>query len=411
MKRCYVANVFYISLTGMTEPLGRSQVLEYLMDLSKENEIYLLSFERENDLKNVDEIQELIKDQNIQWQYLTYSNKYGVISTLWQLVLAIRLGSKTVHKHSIDIVHARSMIPATMGWVLKKMHGVKLLFDIRGFAIDEKVDSGRLQKSSLLYKLLKKLDNHLYKVSDHIVTLTHAAKEILHNSLNVPEEKITVIPTCANKELFKLLDEDEKRAFKSTLGYSEKDKIVVHTGTVSGWYDFESEVKLVKELMRQDEDVHFLVLNKHEQPFIQKMISKYLLPLERVKISSSAFDEVYKYLNIADVSLFFIKPSFSKQASAPTKFAENVACLLPSITNGNVGDMGFYLEHYSVGKVIDLDTLDDNLALVATELLREMGVPEYETEVFERLFSEHFDKEMAVRKYQAIYEQLESATS
>ena len=313
----------------MTEPLGRSQVLEYLIDLSKNNKIYLISFEREHDLDSVDEIKDLIKDHNIEWQYMVYSNKYGVASTVWQILQAIRLGSKIIKKHSIDIVHARSMIPATMGLLLKKMYGVKLLFDIRGFAIDEKVDSGRLQKNSLLYKILKKLDDHLYKASDLIVTLTHAAKGILHNSLGITEEKITVIPTCANKEVFRLLDEGQKKAFKSTLGYAEEDKIVIHTGTVSGWYDFESEVKLVKEMMRQDEHIRFLVLNKHEQVFIQKMFDDYQLPSERVKVSSSSFDEVYKYLNIADISLFFIKASYSKQASAPTKFAENVVCRLP----------------------------------------------------------------------------------
>uniref|UniRef100_UPI0035656F01 glycosyltransferase n=1 Tax=Sulfurovum sp. TaxID=1969726 RepID=UPI0035656F01 len=364
-----MAKTLYLSLTGMTEPLGRSQVLEYLMDLSKENAIYLLSFERENDLKNVDEIQALIKDQNIQWHYLTYSNKYGVFSTLWQLVQAIRLGSKTIHEHSIDIVHARSMIPATIGLVLKKLYGVKLLFDIRGFAIDEKVDTGRLQRSSLLYKLLKRLDDHLYKVSDHIVTLTHTAKEILHQSLDIPKEKITVIPTCASKELFKLLNEDEKRVFKSTLGYAEKDKIVVHTGTVSGWYDFEAEVRLVKAMINQDEDVRFLVLNKNEHPFVEKILEKYSLERERVKVASCSFNEMYKYLNIADASLFFIKPSFSKQASAPTKFAENVVCRLPSVTNSGVGDMGFYLEQYKVGMAVDLDTLDANLEKVAADVI------------------------------------------
>ena len=99
--------------------------------------------------------------------------------TIRQIIQTIGLGSKIIKEYNIDIIHARSMIPATMGLILKKIHGVKLLFDIRGFAIDEKVDSGRLQKSSLLYGILKKLDNYLYKASDHIVTLTYAGKKIL----------------------------------------------------------------------------------------------------------------------------------------------------------------------------------------------------------------------------------------
>lgn len=390
----------------MTEPLGRSQVLEYLVDLSKENKIYLISFEREHDLDRIDEIKNLVKKHDIQWDYMVYSNKYGMASTVWQIVQTIRIGSKLIKENSIDIVHARSMIPATMALLLKKLYGVKLLFDIRGFAIDEKVDSGRLQKNSLVYRVLKKLDNYLYKASDHIVTLTHTAKEILQEKLNIREEKITVIPTCANKQVFKVLEEGSKKTFKGELDYAEKDKIVLHTGTVGTWYDFDSEVKLVKEMMRQDEDVRFLVLNKNEQAFIQQMFEMYELPEERVRISSSSFDEVHKYLNIADVSLFFIKPSYSKQASAPTKFAENVACRLPSVTNGNVGDMGFYLEQYKVGTVVDLNTLDENLETTARILLEQMESYDFKENDFNKLFSEHFDKDMAVKKYQGIYDVL-----
>ncbi|MHB0993931.1 MAG: glycosyltransferase [Sulfurovum sp.] len=399
-------NILYISLTGMTEPLGRSQVLEYLVDLSKENKIYLISFEREHDLDRIDEIKNLVKKHDIQWDYMVYSNKYGMASTVWQIVQTIRIGSKLIKENSIDIVHARSMIPATMALLLKKLYGVKLLFDIRGFAIDEKVDSGRLQKNSLVYRVLKKLDNYLYKASDHIVTLTHTAKEILQEKLNIREEKITVIPTCANKQVFKVLEEGSKKTFKGELDYAEKDKIVLHTGTVGTWYDFDSEVKLVKEMMRQDEDVRFLVLNKNEQAFIQQIFEKYQLPVECVRISSSSFDEVHKYLNIADVSLFFIKPSYSKQASAPTKFAENVACRLPSVTNGNVGDMGFYLEQYKVGTVVDLDTLDENLETTARILLEQRASYDFKENDFNKLFSEHFDKDMAVKKYQGIYDVL-----
>jgi len=400
-----MTNILYISLTGMTEPLGRSQVLEYLADLSKKNKFYLISFEREDDLKQIEEIQDIVNKYHIEWHYLIYSNKYGVFSTMTQIVQAIKLGSKLIKQNGIKIVHARSMIPATMGWLLKKLYHVKLLFDIRGFAIDEKVDSGRLKKNSLFFKILKKLDDYLYKTSDHIVILTHAAKEILHNRLDISHDKLTVIPTCANKNLFKKIDKDKKLSFKTSLGYTPDDKVIIHTGTVSGWYDFESEVKLVKEMMRQDEHIYFLVLNKNEQLFIKETFSRLKFPKDRVKITSSSFEQMYMYLNMADASLFFIKPSFSKQASAPTKFAENVACYLPSITNADVGDMNLYLSQYDVGVVVDMKKLDTNIESVAQEILENISKEKDEKE-FKNLFDKHFDKKMAVQRYQDIYDEL-----
>ena len=218
--------VLYISLTGMTEPLGRSQVLEYLIDLSKENEIYLISFERKTDLGLEDEIKQLIANHSIKWYFKIYSNKYGIATTIWQILQVVYLGFQLIKKHNIKIIHARSMIPATMGFILKKMYGIKLLFDIRGFAIDEKVDSGRLRKGSLLYKVLKKLDDLLYKTSDHIVTSTHSAKMILEEKLKISHERITVIPTCANKNLFYVVDKSTQKKIERNWDMTKKIKLL-----------------------------------------------------------------------------------------------------------------------------------------------------------------------------------------
>ena len=360
-----------------------------------------------NNLENILEIKQLTEKHNINWQYLIYSNKYGVISTIAQIIKAIYYGSSCIRNNKIDIIHARSMIPATMGLILKKIHGIKLLFDIRGFAIDEKIDSQRLKKDSLLFKCLKKLDNTLYKQANHIVTLTYAAKEILHNNLLIPESNITVIPTCANGDIFQRMSEVEKELFKALLGYKNEDKIILHSGTVSGWYDFDSEVILIKELMQVDKKIKFLVLNKNEYEFIQSVLSQHQLPKERVQIMSSSFEEVYKYLNIVSVSIFFIKPSYSKQASAPTKFAENVACHLPSITNNGVGDMGFYMEKYDVGCLLNLenliDNMDENIKKILPYLNQEKTI---DSKVYDALFELNFNKEIAVEKYQQIYNKI-----
>ena len=54
-----------------------------------------------------------------------------------------------------------------------------------------------------------------------------------------------------------------------------------------------------------------------------------------------------------DATVFFLKPSFSKQASAPTKLGEFLASGIPCLTNNGVGDMGDILRLSGAGKVID----------------------------------------------------------
>ena len=396
--------ILYISLTGMTEPLGRSQVLEYLVDLSKNNKIFLISYEREKDLDNIKEIEEIVKKNNIEWKYFIYSNKYGVFSSINQVLKGVLASYKYIKENNINIIHARSFIPAFIGYILKKFNSIKLIYDIRGFAIDEKLDRKRLKRNSMLYKILKFIDDKIYINSNHIVTLTYAAKEILINKFNFSGDKITVIPTCVNKDIFKLMDEKEKKDFKLSLGFSLEDKIIIHTGTVSGWYDFESELKLIKYLIKKDKSIYFLILNKNEKNYIKALLERFDIKSEKVKILSVPFTEVYKYLNISDFSLFFIHPTFSKQASAPTKFAENVVCHLPSITNKGVGDMEYYINNYDVGILVDLKNDFEKTAEYIYDMMKNK---KFKEENFDKLFKEHFDKNMAVKKYNEIYKKME----
>src|SRR5687768_10444139 len=170
--------VLYISMTGMTEPLGESQVLQYLLNLASDHEIYLLSFEKPCPKDIILATEKRLKQHHICWHYFMYSNRFGIVTTAWQILLSLFLLAKWIKKYNIQIIHARSFIPGVIGLLCKKIYRIKLLFDIRGFAIDEKIMDGRLKEQSFLTRILKKLEARLYQSSDHIVTLTHASKPI-----------------------------------------------------------------------------------------------------------------------------------------------------------------------------------------------------------------------------------------
>lgn len=397
--------ILYLSLSGMTEALGRSQVFEYLIDLSKINKVYLISFERESDLDNLDEIKELAYQNNIVWKYFNYSNKYGVFSTVLQIFTAVYYASKIIRQNSIDIVHSRSMIPATMAVILKKIHNIKHLFDIRGFVFDEKADSGRLDKNSFLYKSLIKFEYILYKNSDHIVTLTDRSKDIISDKYLIEKEKITVIPTCANKEIFKLLSKEEKEKFKLELGYGKNEIILIHTGAVTNSYDFTLEVKVFKELNKKNSNIKFLVVNKGQHEYVESIFEKFNIEKSEYKIVSSNFNDMHKYLNIANASIFFIPPTYSKLASTPTKFAENLLCYLPSITNSGVGDMDFYINTYNVGKTFEYNMLDKNIDRNIDIILTSLSI-QINSKNFDQLYNKYFDKDRAVETYDKIYKNM-----
>lgn len=394
----------YISMTGMTEALGESQVVQYIVELAKENHIFLLSFEKPTDTQKFTHIKNKLQQAGITWRYFTYSNRFGLMSTAWQISRALMLLKTIVRKNKINIIHARSLIPAVIGLFLKNKN-TKLLFDIRGFALDEKIVEGRLKEKSWVTHWLKKLEALTYKKADHIVTLTHVSKPIIAERYGVKPEKITVIPTCANVELFKPLLPQEKQALRQKLGFEQDDCIVIHHGSLNGWVDFEAELKLFTALSELNPNIKFLFLNKGQHSLIVDYLQQYQLDKRSYKIIDADFTQVANYLNLANLCVFFIKPSFAKQASAPTKFAELVACHLNSVTNTNYGDMEHYLKNYPVGLLLDLKQVHEAPHEAALRVFNYFKNNQTEKKYFDELFENNFSRDIAIKRYQQIYNQ------
>lgn len=391
---------------GIGEALGRGQVFEYLKDLAPNNDVHLHSFEKDTSKSAVQALKEEIDAAGISWTYLPYSNSLGLFSSLRQIIAAFRLLSRIIKKKDVEIIHARSMIPALIGLMLKWRYGPRLLYDIRGFQMDEKAEVGRLKKGGFLYRILKFLETSCYKQADAIVSLTHASRKIIGRYTKV--EKIFFIPTCTNRALFPLLSTPEKKKIRNELGYREEDLIFIHTGAVSGWYDFDRELSLMNLLMAKEERLHYLLINRGEHDFIRQKLQEYKIDPARVKIIASKFQDVHRYLNISDAAVFIIKPTFSKIASTPTKFGENLSCHLFSVTNRKIGDMDYYIDQYRVGYIFDIDQLTRDMGTIVEDI-RQALLQKRAYQDFDLLFDKYFDKQIGIKAYSQIYRSLQQS--
>lgn len=399
--------ILYLSLSGMSEPLGRSQVLEYLFEIGASNDVFLLSCEKPDLLKQEPGLEKEIADRNIVWKHIYYSNRFGLLSAS---VLFVRFVCAAMVLSALKkprILHARSLIPGGVAIIVKSILRRKVLFDIRGFFLDEKVDSSGLKKNSLLYAALKWFERRVYRGSDHIITLTRRAKDIVSREYGIAGQSITIIPTCASTRLFKRVPREDKAAVRRKLGLPDK-RIIVHHGQAQGWYDFESEVRLFKAMHEQDKDVFFLLLNRDQQEYIETVLHTFAVPKQAYSIRPVDFSDIYLYLNVCDISLFFIRPTYSKQASHPTRFAENAACRLFSITNTGIGDMDFYAHTYKTAFLVDLALLPCSIHKTAGDVLAILKNPMLRPQEndYERIMRECFSNDVAVGRYLTVYKQL-----
>ena len=135
-------NVLYLSYDGMTDPLGQSQVLPYIIGLSKKGyKFHLVSFEKPNRFtQNRKVIERICFENEIEWHPLIYTKRPPLLSTIWDVRKMKRISKKIHKKYQVDMVHSRSYISALVALSFKKKYRIPFLFDMRGFWADERVD-------------------------------------------------------------------------------------------------------------------------------------------------------------------------------------------------------------------------------------------------------------------------------
>ncbi|MEP7128067.1 MAG: glycosyltransferase [Chitinophagales bacterium] len=371
-------NVLYISYDGMTDPLGQSQVIPYLKGLvDLGHHIYLVSAEKKERFeKNGEDLWKQLNAFNIHWHPVMYSNMIPGISAY---LTYRRLRNKSMQlsiQQPIDIVHCRSYIPAIIGLEIKNRFSCKLIFDMRGFWADERVEGGIWHLKNPLYKrafdFFKKKEYELLQHSDAIISLTENAKQEMlgRNELSIIPEKITVIPCCADLDFFSEKNAaPDRTAFRKELGIQSKDFVLCYSGSTGTWYLLNEMLRFFSCLHEAHPDSIFLLVTMDAPEIILAEAKKLRLPAKKIIIRSVARKLMPQYLSIADAAIFFIRNSFSKKASSPTKMGEFMSMGIPIICNSGVGDVDVIMKQCNAGIV--LSSLDNaTMKAAAIQLLQ-----------------------------------------
>ena len=398
-----MTTMLYISYDGMLEPLGQSQVLAYLKLLAVDRRIYLISFERSTDWDDRSERERIAKDvadSGIVWHALRYHKSPTSLATAWDVSCGIVVALWLVLRYRMGIVHARSYVPSVIALVVKRLTGAKYIFDMRGFWADEKVDGGSWPQGGFMYRLAKWFEKRFFMAADHVVSLTNAGvREISEFAyLKGCMPPITVIPTCADLARFAPLPRLENGCFQGgfVLGY---------VGSVGTYYLFDKVVACFVRLLQIRPEARFLILNRGQHEYIREQLTAAGVPDSKLELSCATHAEMPGQMARMDAGVFFIKPVFSKQASAPTKLAEFLGCGIPCLGNAGVGDMTEVLEGEKVG--VALTSFDSDMMTVALRQLLQLAADPAIRLRCVATAHRHFSLDEGVKRYRNIYELLD----
>jgi glycosyltransferase involved in cell wall biosynthesis len=403
--------VLFISYNGMLDPLGQSQVLPYLRELAVRGVRYtLLSFERPKaftpeGIRQCEELRERLKTEGIDWHWLRYHQRPSIPATIYDVIAGYRKAASLVKRGGIEMVHARSHIPATIALWLKRRLGTKMLFDLRGLMAEEYVDAEHWREGSLPYRLTKAAERRILAATDGIVTLTERIWPIIREWSGLRGRAVhhEVIPCCVDLSLFKF-DAVERARRRSELGLGERFTMV-YSGSLDGWYLTEQMADFFAAFLKQNRDAHLLWLTTGSHDRVRQLMSSRNVADKNFSVRAVASADVPSYLAAADVGLAFIKRCMSKIASSPTKNGEYLACGLPLVLNAGVGDSDALINDWQAGVLIE-DFSDDDFERASREveaIVRNARVKDEARAVAEKLFDL---KRIGGERYASLYERV-----
>jgi hypothetical protein len=263
---------------------------------------------------------------------------------------------------------------------------MRLLYDVRGFFSDERVETGSWRQGSVLDRVVRRIEEANLQRADGVVVLTRRAAETLRQR-RWPLLSLRVIPTCADVSVFKPRPPGQKPEFG-----------LVYSGSLGTWY-MAAEMMAFARAARGAVPEPSLFLTPQPEEVRRLGPTR-----EWAEIRTVEPGAVPEWLRRATALLFFSRRNASDRARCPTKFAEGLASGLPVICNRGIGDLDDVIEREGVGVLVDdfSEAAYSSAVRRLKSLLEDPGL----SERCRRLAEARYSVDLGVDAYHGLYTEL-----
>ncbi|MBX7535481.1 glycosyltransferase [Qipengyuania sp. GH1] len=346
-------SVIYVTRNGLLEPLGQSQVLGYLLQLSNDYDIVLFTREKEADWANLPQRQRQkaqCETHNIDWRPSLFKPRRTFLTPLRDMLDSALEVKNAVLETNASLIHARSYLSAAVArWVSRKT-GVPFIFDMRALWPEELIVAKKITRGGIPHRVLTLFEKLCLRDAAAVISLTHAASRYLKATYpqELQNKAIEVIPTCADLNRFRP-------------GLT-KPVIETHAaiGTMlSGWFLTEWLRNWFELCEKRSPNCNFEVITRDAAVLVRKQIDPLGRLGGRLKIQSKTPDEMPLAIQGHSTSAMFFTNGVAKLGSAPTRLAEVLGCGVPVIVNEGVGDVAEIVRTNKIGVVVSSATPDE----------------------------------------------------
>lgn len=216
---------------------------------------------------------------------------------------------------------------------------------------------GALRKSSLVYRILSRIERHLYKNADLIIPVTHAFKKYMVG-LGIESTKIHVITNGVDRSKF--LPGEKDKDLLNQLGIDGKF-VIGYIGTHGMAHALDFIVDTAAKV--DDERVHFILQGDGSEKAKLQQKAKDLNLQNLSFLPFVAKAEIRKYISVLDVALVNLKKSDTFKTVIPSKIFENASMQKP-LLYGVEGESKEIVEKYRAGVCYEPENRESILAAI-----------------------------------------------
>lgn len=254
---------------------------------------------------------------------------------------------------------------------VKKRCGARSYLLLKDIFPQNAVDLGMFSRKSLFYRLFRKKEERLYRISDHIGCMSPAnVRFVLKHNPGVDSCKLEVCPNCIKLEAARGLV-DRKQVLEE-LGIPSGKVIFVYGGNLGKPQGVDFLMEVLEANERRDDSYFVVVGSGTEYPRLKRWFSEH--DFRNSKLLSALPKEQYDNLvRVCDVGLIFLDRRFTipNYPSRLLSYLENrVPVLLATDRNTDVGMIaeengyGYWVESGDLkGFVRAVDKLAGNVNL------------------------------------------------
>ena len=246
-----------------------------------------------------------------------------------------------------DVIHSHMHEGALIGLMVGGLLRIPMVFDFQGSLTSEMMDHKFLRQESAFYRPLRWLEVRLDRLSPVILTSSHNARRLLLTEFGCRPERVRTVADCVDDKRFYPVDEAECVALserRNSLGIPPDRKIVVYLGLLADYQGIDALLHAVVHLLRQRDDVHFLIMGFPHVEHYQQMAHDLGVAAHTTFTGKIPYRQARDFLALGDVA---VAPKLSATEGSG-KILNYMAMGLPivafdtPVSREYLGDEGIY---------------------------------------------------------------------